>query len=129
MYAKILYKSEKEKDTKKELFQFQAEIRENIKDPELTKCKNKTVSYFQPLHNAKALNIYQTWSQDKDYLKGTAIGHIFKISERFKGALYRPLELDKNFLRILRVLFLSSLTFSTRQTGAYIKKISEWSVV
>ena len=60
MYDKILYKSEKEKNTKKELFQFQAEVRGNIKDPELTKCTNKTVSYFQPLHIAKALNIYQT---------------------------------------------------------------------
>ena len=56
MYDKILYKSRKE--AIEELFQFlAAEIRENIKDPGLTKCKNKTVSYFQPLHMAKALNI------------------------------------------------------------------------
>lgn len=55
MYDKILYKSRKE--TTEELFHFLAGIRENIKDPGLTKCKNKTGSYFQPRHMAKALNI------------------------------------------------------------------------
>lgn len=42
---------------KEELFLFQAEIRENIKDPGLIKGTNQTVSYFQPLHITKALNM------------------------------------------------------------------------
>lgn len=46
-----------ERDAKEKLFQFKAEIRENIKEPGLTKCKSKTVSYSQPLHVTKTLNI------------------------------------------------------------------------
>lgn len=39
---------------------------------------------------------------------------------------YRLLERDKNFLRILRVLVLSTLTFNTIQMGVSLQKTCEW---
>ena len=47
IYDKVLYEKERERYADEELLKFQAEIRKNIKDPGLTKCKNKAVSYSQ----------------------------------------------------------------------------------
>ena len=116
MYDKILYKSRKE--ATEELFHFLAEIRENIKDPGLTKCKNKTGSYFQPRHMEKALDIrpdLRIKTISRVQLQGTLL--------RFQNDVgVHSIRIRQKFSQNLKGVILQLPDFQHRQTGAWNKK-------
>ena len=94
------------------------EIRENIKDPGLTKCKNKTGSYFQPRHMEKALDIrpdLRIKIISRVQLQGTLL--------RFQNDVgVHSTRIRQKFSQNLKGVILQLPDFQHRQTGAWNKK-------